>query len=245
MRTSIGQKKQHWMHNPYKYVPTAYEICVNTRRNPSSSPWRSWLSRWLPVMASAPTAPPRAEAPHRGGDNTAKDQRLRRTARREHLYAVVRENMIRVGVLSGAYKFKVLTLDHDGLSHVVLIDIQPGALDRVSGAEGHIELSLQQLAQERLGLEVKSVYWRHNGPMVAGPAPVTAPPPGAVGSPGGSTGHEAVGADELAALEQALDASHNGLWDARRPEFEPTRPMPRSRDKGFTPLSDTQLGDLD
>lgn len=230
------------MHNPYKYVPTAREICVNPRRAPSPSPWRLWLARWLPALAPAPATPPRAEAPRRGGDHPAKDQRLRRSARREHLYAVVRENMIRAGVLSGAYKFKVLTLDHDGLTHVVLIDIQPGALERVPGAESQIEHSLQQLAGERLGLEVRSVYWRHSGPAAAHP-PHAAAPASTQGP--GSGGHEAVSADELAALEQALKGDHQGAWDARRPEFEPTRPMPRARDKGFAPLSDTQLGDLD
>ena len=70
------------MHNPYKYVPTVREICVNPRRAPSPSPWRLWLGRWLPALAPKAAVPPRAEAPRRGGDHPAKDQRLRRSARR-------------------------------------------------------------------------------------------------------------------------------------------------------------------
>lgn len=219
---------------------------MKSRNAPPRSAWRQWLDRWLAPKASPDATQPaegHAATPLASDASGSKAQRLRRTARREHLYAVVRENMIQAGVLSSAYKFKVLTLDHDGMSHVVLIDIQRQALQHLPDGENTIETSLQQLALERLGLEVRSVYWRALGK----PAPATAAAhstPAATPA-ASSAATETVGQDEVQALKEALNSPPPGLWDQRHPEFEPTRPMPRARDKGYAPLSDTQLGDLD
>lgn len=206
---------------------------------PSSDPqptWWLWLRRWWPgqapeaaaVGAHADQPPPRSTPKHpvsRPGGA--------RAARREQLYAVVRENMIRAGVLSGAYKFKVLTLDPQGLSHTVLIDIHPGALGGMPEGMGDLEINLRQLARERLSLEVRSVYWRLHGPKAV-PRTGTSPP----------LGREPQPTDPLAALHQALQAGDPGP-DRRSPRgFEPTRPMPRRHGDGFDPLSETQLGDL-
>lgn len=216
---------------------------MKSRKAPPPSAWWHRLTRWFSPEAAAPTTDPTASALTRRNAGTgSKEQRLRRTARREHLYAAVRENMIRAGVLSSAYKFKVLTLDHDGLSHVVLIDLQHQALERLTEDEHTLEASLQKLAQERLGLEVRSVYWRTSGPM-ASPEHERGTRAAATAATTTPDRHETVGDDELQALHQALNTS--GPWDRQRPEFEPTRPMPRPRDQGFAPLSDTQLGDLD
>ena len=208
---------------------------MKTRKTPPSSFWQRWLDRWSGDRAPAPPARGSATAEP---DSHPRDTKLRRAARREHLYGVVRENMVRVGVLSSAYKFKVLTLDHDGLCHLVLIDIQPDALDSLPGGAQAAEASLRQLAMERLGVEVKSVYWRQMGASARQNAPSTAPMAAAT--------HEAVIEDELQALHQAFDANANGSARSAPTDFEPTRPMLRARDsKGFTPLSDTQLGDLE
>ena len=43
-----------------------------------------------------------------------------RMMRRELLYAVVRESMVRAGVLSSSYKFKVLSLDPRGQQFLVI-----------------------------------------------------------------------------------------------------------------------------
>jgi hypothetical protein len=43
--------------------------------------------------------------------------------RREMLYAVVREAMVRAGVLSSTYKFKVLSLDPRGRQFMVMVDL--------------------------------------------------------------------------------------------------------------------------
>ena len=50
-------------------------------------------------------------------------RRGRRILRREQLYSVVRESLIRAGVLSTSYEFKVLALDANGDGFLVLIDL--------------------------------------------------------------------------------------------------------------------------
>lgn len=204
---------------------------------PPASLWRRWWQRWWGPATTAP-APGKSASP-RHDDRRHDDRRNTRTARRDQLYAVVRENMIRAGVLSGSYKFKVLTLDHDGASHLVLIDIESAALEGVPEGTLGLERELQQLAEERLQLEVRAVYWRLLGASVLNTAPArtarTEPPPaGAAVDP--------VEHEELAALHRALDA-HTHRDTPRG--FEPTRPMTRQERGRFAPLSETQLGDLD
>ena len=92
------------------------------------------LFRWLFQDMSAKSA---AAAPgagrkdaHRAGarrdlpaahpPSTRKGERM---ARRELLYAVVRQAMMRAGVLSSGYKFKVLSLDPRGHQFLVMIDL--------------------------------------------------------------------------------------------------------------------------
>ena len=62
----------------------------------------------------------------------------------------------------------VSVLDAAALARLDGLDLTH-ALERVPGAESQIEHSLQQLAGDRLGLEVKSVYWRHTGPATHPP----------------------------------------------------------------------------
>ena len=140
--------------------------------------------------------------------------------------------MIRAGVLSSGYKFKVLTLDRDGDSHLVMVDITRAALDAVPEGEAGLERHLQALAQERLDMEVRAVYWRVQDDN---PHPTARPAPHA------GVHHEAVEPDEIAALQQALRAQHRQRPD---PQFEPTRPMPREPQGDHDALGETQLGDL-
>lgn len=149
---------------------------------------------------------------------------------------MVRENMIRAGVLSSSYKFKVLTLDHEGASHLVLIDIQTAALETVPDGTLELEAQLQQLAQERLQVEVKAVYWRLLGSQQTHKTPTRAP------KPAPETRHDPVEHDELAALQRAL-GQRSPVKE--HPGFEPTRPMTRRESDRFSPLSETQLGNLE
>ena len=61
-------------------------------------------------------------------------------ARRELLYGVVREAMVRAGVLSSSYKFKVLSLDARGRQFLVMVDLSHGAGGE-TGRLAEIELS--------------------------------------------------------------------------------------------------------
>src|SRR6478735_1056779 len=82
-----------------------------------------------------------------------------RMARRELLYTVVREAMVRAGVLSSSYKFKVLSLDPRGRQFLVMVDLSQGAgNDTTRLAE--IEALIAQAAKSRHDILVSAVYWR-------------------------------------------------------------------------------------
>ncbi len=87
-------------------------------------------------------------------------RRGRRILRREQLFSVVRESMIRGGVLSSSYEFKVLTLDANGDSFLVLIDLALPAEVMPDEYLLEIERWVQASAQSRHGMTVGSVYWR-------------------------------------------------------------------------------------
>src|SRR5262245_18297963 len=59
-----------------------------------------------------------------GGPNgQPANRKSERMARRELLYGVVRECMMRASVLSASYKFKVLSLDSRGRQFLVMVDL--------------------------------------------------------------------------------------------------------------------------
>lgn len=87
-------------------------------------------------------------------------RRGRRILRREQLFSVVRESMIRGGVLSSSYEFKVLTLDANGDSFLVLIDLALPAEVMPDEYLLEIERWIQLSAESRHGMAVGSVYWR-------------------------------------------------------------------------------------
>jgi hypothetical protein len=90
-----------------------------------------------------------------------------RMARRELLYSVVRESMVRAGVLSSSYKFKVLSLDARGRQFLVMVDLAQGAgNDTTRLAE--IEAMVAQSAKNRHDILVTAVYWRSNEHVVVG-----------------------------------------------------------------------------
>lgn len=87
--------------------------------------------------------------------------RNERMERREALYMVVRDAMVRAGVLSASYKFKVLALDQRGQQFLVMMD-----LAREYGSEAvrlsEIESLIAQTAKTRHEITVTAVYWRIN-----------------------------------------------------------------------------------
>jgi hypothetical protein len=128
----------------------------------------SWFSK---SPAPAPAAPPTvAAAPARddsrpsqpsqrksSGASAARQQE--RQLRRELLYGIVRESMVRAGVLSASYKFKALALDQRGMQYIVMVDL---AREFGSAGErwGDIEMQIAHSAKLRHGILVNAVYWR-------------------------------------------------------------------------------------
>jgi hypothetical protein len=123
----------------------------------------SGLSR----MDSTRPAGPRTKEVVAGGNAQAANRKTERMARRELLYAVVRECMTNAGVLSSGYKFKVLSLDSRGQQFLLMVD-----LAREHGSEtsrlAEIEATVAQSAKLRHGIIVTAVYWRMNEHVAVG-----------------------------------------------------------------------------
>lgn len=169
------------------------------------------------------------------------------------LYSVVRESMIRVGVLSSSYKFKVLSLDSRGRQYLIMMDLARLQADEI-GRMSEIESLIAHSAKSRYDILVTSVYWRINEQVTAGltrsaPAavprkPVAATPP--------KPSYEPLQADEVAAFKQALasvppPASLSSPGEIVHSGRRNPNPMPTFADTELderTPLSGTQYGDL-
>lgn len=165
------------------------------------------------------------------GNGQPANRKSERMARRELLYAVVREAMMRAGVLSASYKFKVLSLDSRGRQFMVMVD-----LARENGGDAarlaELEALIAQAAKSRYDIVVTAVYWRTNEHVAVGdvrslqrgtdshPMPLDAQPdisrpapldslPAELGRPDGhaaASPYEPIRADEVAAFKRALAA---------------------------------------
>src|SRR3954465_13526123 len=126
----------------------------------------SGLSRMEPTrpVARRPHPPQKEVGQSNAQPANRKNERM---ARRELLYTVVRESMMRAGVLSASYKFKVLSLDGRGRQFLVMVD-----LARNQGAEtsrlAEIEALIAQAAKSRHDIVVTAVYWRLNEHVAVG-----------------------------------------------------------------------------
>src|SRR6059058_2678053 len=112
-----------------------------------------------------------------GGAAQPANRKQERMERRELLYAVVREAMVRAGVLSSSYKFKVLSLDQRGRQFLVMVDLAEGAASDTRRLS-EIEAMVAQSAKARYDILVAAVYWRANEHVAIGdPAHFTAGKP--------------------------------------------------------------------
>jgi hypothetical protein len=161
----------------------------------------------------------------------AEARRNQRNAYRDLLHQVVREAMVRNGMLSASYKFKVLSLDSRGLSFLVMMDLPLEFGEQVQRLSA-IETMIISNAKARHQLLVTAVYWRvapvpaheqfkmNVPPRDSAPAPLTAnlaktpatQPSGAQVAvpaplqPARAAAPSPVLAEEIAALKQALAA---------------------------------------
>ena len=119
--------------------------------------------------ATVPLAPGRPGQPllEPNPPEHAANRKNERMERRELLYTVVRDAMVRAGVLSASYKFKVLSLDQRGRQFLVMMD-----LAREYGGEtvrlSEIEALIAQTAKTRYDILVTAVYWRINDHVAVG-----------------------------------------------------------------------------
>lgn len=194
-------------------------------------------------------------------------RKTERLERRELVYEVVRDAMLRAGVLAASYKFKVLSLDAKGLQYVIMMDLT----DRLAGDTvrlAEIEALIAQSAKIRHDILVTAVYWRVNQPVTSGlssrpsssvastdnPVDSARPARPAVVTSGAGSRYEPVQKDEIAAFKKALAsgtppalAAAGQVVKSRRrnptpmQDFEDTNMVdPKER----SPLSATQYGDL-
>jgi hypothetical protein len=109
------------------------------------------------------------------------ERKTERVARRELLYNVVRDTMIRAGVLAAHYKFKVLVADTHGHEYIIVMDLSNGDVgDHARLAE--VEALMAQTAKLRHDLLITAVYWRVRAPVTAGLSP-SPPPPATASAP--------------------------------------------------------------
>ncbi len=94
-------------------------------------------------------------------------RRTERLEQRERLYSVVRESMVRSGVLSSGYKFKVLALDALGRQFMVMMDLSR-EFGRDAGRLSEIEVLIAQGAKQRFDILVTAVYWRLSDHVAVG-----------------------------------------------------------------------------
>lgn len=83
-------------------------------------------------------------------------------SRRNTVAAVVRESLIRAGVLSSQYRFKTLSLDAHGAAFIALIDLTAEAAVVDDEMLMYWERWICQSAKNAHGIEVRSVYWRRD-----------------------------------------------------------------------------------
>ena len=162
----------------------------------------------------------------------AENRKTERQQHRQQLYSVVRDSMIRAGVLAASYKFKVLSLDAHGIQYLIMMDLT----DHSAGDTGRlaeIEAIIAQTAKLRHDILVTAVYWRMNEPVTAGLSR----------SPSVPLPQAPRKAPELPPSRQPATVVTSGRRKPTPPvEFEDTQTAVLN--ERAAPLSATQYGDL-
>ena len=204
------------------------------------------------------------------GTHQSGHRKSERLERRELVYEVVRDAMLRAGVLAASYKFKVLSLDARGIQYVIMMDLSERlAGDTVRLAE--IEALIAQSAKIRHDILVTAVYWRINQPVTSGlsshpssqvtpggnrPVPSTPTRPATASTVAAGPRYEPLQQDEIAAFKKALASATPPAQAAAAGQVVKSRrrnpaPVEHFQDTNMvnpneraSPLSATQYGDL-
>lgn len=122
------------------------------------------LFSWFRPKTAQPSGHGARNKPRRSFGQTTlpliSPRRGRRILRREQLFSVVRESLIRAGVLSTSYEFKVLALDSSADGFLVLIDLALAADVMPDAYLQEIEHWIQGSARSRHEMDIPAVYWR-------------------------------------------------------------------------------------
>lgn len=179
----------------------------------------------------------------------AASRKIERLAHREFLYGVVRDAMIRAGVLAASYKFKVLSLDARGLQYLIMMDIDKSAMDNITSLS-EIEATMAQAAKARHDLQVTAVYWRTTEQSAAALPPSSSIPVPQPASAAASLLDEEIAAFKRSAASGAPAKSvsqDDGMSKVLHPhasveDFQDTQII--LSDTHDSPLGRTQYGDL-
>ena len=155
----------------------------------------NWFTRKTPPADAGPSSS-RDESTR--PSELASSRKMERMARRELLYTVVRDSLVRAGVLSSSYRFKVLSLDGRGRQFLIMIDLT-GSPGRSTAELARVETQMAQAAKAQHGILVKAVYWREGARAAAATKSQRA-----ANKPAEGDMIEGVHADEVAAVRKAF-----------------------------------------
>ena len=167
------------------------------------------------------------------------------------LYVVIRESMMRAGILSAAYKFKVLSLDRKGRRFLVMMDVARDAGGDTARLS-EIEALIAQTAKAQHDILVPSVYWRtHDHVAVGVPqrmATARPAPPQVVPRKPAPPAADRIDDEEVAAFRRALAGGASAApapqpaWQAPVSSRVPAGAMPAGRD---VRTADTEPGEME
>lgn len=192
----------------------------------------SLLPNWFAKKTPETTLPPETAGARQQPGSTGRRQQ--RMERRELLYAVIREAMVHAGVLTASYSFKVLSLEPQGGRYIIMVDLARD-LAMESRRQTEVEKQIVLHAKAQHDIQVSAIYWRVND-RLKGMAPKAAVAAALVKT---VPRFEPIGADEVAALRQALAV---GMAATQPSGFEDTEVIV-AKDP-YPVLSRTQYGDL-
>jgi len=221
------------------------------------------------TVVAAKGAPPPRSVPGPSSVDPLADLKHQRHERRENLYDVVRNVMLRSEVLASHYKFKVLSLDARGRQFLVMIDLLG---DQVLSHQrwSAVEQLMAMTAAQRYDLQVKAVYWRLVPPTVAEAIRPSVRPmdeavrvqaqPTAASTPAtpARPGFDPIDNDEVLAFKKAISEASSGEPQSTKPgqvlTSGPRKPAPPpgyedtqliEPDDTASPLSRTQFGGIE